>query len=102
MNILFNIILFEFQCLTWIFTTELVIKLVGLLPTEFWKTKWNIFDTIIVVVSLVELNVGSSNSSFNVSGLRSLRVVSSLNYSDLKIFCSFLLFKVKVSLKTRL
>ncbi|KAL5257648.1 hypothetical protein ACHWQZ_G012539 [Mnemiopsis leidyi] len=62
------------DCLTWIFTTELVIKLVGLLPTEFWKTKWNIFDTIIVVVSLVELHLDTS-TSFNVSGLRSLRVL---------------------------
>jgi len=62
------------DCLTWIFTTELVIKLVGLLPTEFWKTKWNIFDTIIVIVSLVELHLDTS-TSFNVSGLRSLRVL---------------------------
>ncbi|XP_063675163.1 sodium channel protein type 9 subunit alpha-like isoform X8 [Bolinopsis microptera] len=62
------------DCLTWIFTTELVIKLVGLLPTEFWKTKWNIFDTIIVIVSLIELHLDTS-TSFNVSGLRSLRVL---------------------------
>ena len=63
------------QVLSWIFTTELAIKLVGLLPVEFWKTKWNIFDTIIVLISLIEMNLGS-NTSFNVSGLRSLRVVS--------------------------
>ena len=61
------------QVLSWIFTTELVIKMVGLLPGEF-VTNWNVFDTIIVLVSLIEMNLGSS-TSFNVSGLRSLRVV---------------------------
>ena len=66
----------QFQVLSWIFTTELAIKFVGLLPKEFWQTKWNIFDTIIVFISLVEMNLGS-NANFNVSGLRSLRVVSS-------------------------
>lgn len=60
-------------CLTWIFTTELVFKLVGLLPGEFFQSKWNIFDTIIVLVSLVELNL--TTTSFNVSGLRALRVL---------------------------
>ena len=67
----------HFQVLSWIFTTELAIKFVGLLPVEFWKTKWNIFDTVIVFISLIEMNLGSS-TNFNVSGLRSLRVVSKI------------------------
>lgn len=73
----------------------------GLLPGEFFQSKWNIFDTIIVLVSLVELNL--TTTSFNVSGLRALRVVSKLlhfpfyeNYHSTRFVLSFISLKILV------
>ncbi|XP_048373453.1 sodium channel protein type 4 subunit alpha [Sphaerodactylus townsendi] len=52
---------------TGIFTAEMVLKLVALDPYEYFQVGWNIFDSIIVTLSLVELGLA------NVQGLSVLR-----------------------------
>ncbi|XP_054848480.1 sodium channel protein type 4 subunit alpha [Eublepharis macularius] len=52
---------------TGIFTAEMVLKLIALDPYEYFQIGWNIFDSIIVTLSLVELGLA------NVQGLSVLR-----------------------------
>ncbi|XP_048222168.1 sodium channel protein type 4 subunit alpha [Perognathus longimembris pacificus] len=52
---------------TGIFTAEMVLKLIAMDPYEYFQQGWNIFDSIIVTLSLVELGLA------NVQGLSVLR-----------------------------
>ncbi|XP_065278577.1 sodium channel protein type 4 subunit alpha [Emys orbicularis] len=52
---------------TGIFTAEMVLKLIALDPYDYFQQGWNIFDSIIVTLSLVELGLA------NVQGLSVLR-----------------------------
>ncbi|XP_048470348.1 sodium channel protein type 4 subunit alpha-like [Rhincodon typus] len=52
---------------TGIFTAEMVFKLIALDPYHYFQVGWNIFDSIIVTLSLVELGLA------NVQGLSVLR-----------------------------
>ncbi|XP_068852378.1 sodium channel protein type 4 subunit alpha [Aphelocoma coerulescens] len=52
---------------TGIFTAEMVLKLIALDPYEYFQQGWNIFDSFIVTLSLVELGLA------NVQGLSVLR-----------------------------
>nr|XP_015217653.1 PREDICTED: sodium channel protein type 4 subunit alpha isoform X1 [Lepisosteus oculatus] len=52
---------------TGIFTAEMVFKIIALDPYYYFQTGWNIFDSIIVTLSLVELGLA------NVQGLSVLR-----------------------------
>ncbi|XP_069760955.1 sodium channel protein type 4 subunit alpha A [Narcine bancroftii] len=52
---------------TGIFTAEMVLKLIALDPFYYFQVGWNIFDSIIVTLSLVELGLA------NVQGLSVLR-----------------------------
>jgi hypothetical protein len=58
---------------TSIFTAESVLKIIALSPTKFVKTGWNVFDLIIVTVSLIELGLANVKG---LSVLRSFRLVS--------------------------
>uniref|UniRef100_A0A3P9I9L3 Sodium channel protein n=1 Tax=Oryzias latipes TaxID=8090 RepID=A0A3P9I9L3_ORYLA len=53
---------------TGIFTAEMVLKIIALDPYYYFQERWNIFDGIIVTISLVEL-------CFSISLLRSLRLL---------------------------
>ncbi len=56
-----------------IFTAECILKIIALTPSKFLKNQWNVFDLLIVTVSLVELGLA------NIKGLnvlRSFRLVS--------------------------
>ncbi|NP_037310.2 sodium channel protein type 4 subunit alpha isoform X1 [Rattus norvegicus] len=52
---------------TGIFTAEMVLKLIAMDPYEYFQQGWNIFDSFIVTLSLVELGLA------NVQGLSVLR-----------------------------
>ncbi len=59
---------------TTIFTAESILKIIALTPGKFLINGWNVFDLIIVTISLIELGLA------NVKGLivlRSFRLVSS-------------------------
>lgn len=59
---------------TGIFTAEMVLKLIALDPYYYFQQGWNIFDGVIVCLSLMEL--GLSNVE-GLSVLRSFRLVTS-------------------------
>jgi len=54
-----------------VFTIELLVKLIGLGPRMYAADKFNLFDATIVVVSFIELGVGSDSS---LSVLRAFRL----------------------------
>ena len=70
-----NVLVFFLQVFTTIFTLEAVLKIIAMSPVNYLKDKWNCFDIVIVVLSLVEL--GLSNVK-GLSILRSFRLVSML------------------------
>lgn len=57
---------------TGIFTAEMVLKIIALDPYYYFQTGWNIFDGIIVTLSLMELFL---SSVVGMSVLRSFRLV---------------------------
>lgn len=60
------------QVFTGIFTAEMVLKLIAMDPYEYFQQGWNIFDSIIVILSLMELGLSRMG---NLSVLRSFRLV---------------------------
>ncbi|XP_054846869.1 sodium channel protein type 5 subunit alpha isoform X1 [Eublepharis macularius] len=57
---------------TGIFTAEMIFKVIALDPYYYFQQGWNIFDSIIVTLSLMELSLSSMG---NVSVLRSFRLL---------------------------
>ena len=57
---------------TAIFTFESVFKIIALTPGKFLKNGWNVFDLLIVSVSLIELGLANVKG---LSVLRSFRLV---------------------------
>ncbi|XP_043922890.1 sodium channel protein type 4 subunit alpha-like isoform X3 [Protopterus annectens] len=58
---------------TSIFTAEMVFKIIALDPYYYFQQGWNIFDSLIVTLSLVELGLSTSGGSLSV--LRSFRLL---------------------------
>ncbi len=58
---------------TAVFTIEVLLKFLGLHIKEFVKDKFNIFDTLVVAISLVELGLGDGSGGA-VSALRAFRL----------------------------
>ncbi len=58
---------------TIIFTVECILKLIALTPSKYLKNEWNVFDLLIVTVSLIELGLANIKG---LSVLRSFRLVS--------------------------
>jgi hypothetical protein len=58
---------------TGIFTTEAILKIIAKSPAIYLKDGWNVFDLIIVTLSLVELGLANIKG---LSVLRSFRLVS--------------------------
>lgn len=54
-----------------IFTSEAVLKLIGLGPTYYFYEDWNKFDFSVVILSLISL---METGSFNLTALRIIRV----------------------------
>jgi hypothetical protein len=50
------------QVCSWLFTGEMIIKLLGFGPVQYARDRFNLFDSFIVVMSLIE------NVTFYVSG----------------------------------
>lgn len=55
-----------------VFTVEALLKIVAL-QRVYFQSGWNVFDVVTVLVSIVDLNF--SNSSFNLSVIRGMRLV---------------------------
>lgn len=63
---------FLFQVFTGIFTAEMVLKIIAMDPYYYFQEGWNIFDGIIVSLSLMELGLANVEG---LSVLRSFRLV---------------------------
>lgn len=61
------------QVFTGIFTAEMCFKIIALDPYYYFQEGWNIFDAIIVSLSLMELGLANVEG---LSVLRSFRLVS--------------------------
>uniref|UniRef100_A0A6I8P5D5 Sodium channel protein n=1 Tax=Ornithorhynchus anatinus TaxID=9258 RepID=A0A6I8P5D5_ORNAN len=59
---------------TGIFTAEMVFKVIALDPYYYFQTSWNIFDSIIVILSLMELGLPKKGSLSVLRSFRLLRV----------------------------
>lgn len=46
------------QFFTWLFTAEMILKLIGLGPSNYKKDTYNVFDAIIVSISLIDWTIG--------------------------------------------
>ena len=57
---------------TGIFTAEMVVKIIALDPYYYFQQSWNIFDSVIVSLSLMELGLAQLPG---MSVLRSFRLV---------------------------
>ena len=66
-----------FQMFTVIFTLEMIVKLVALGPLYYLQGRWNIFDGIIVIISLVDtgLELADFKESSGTSVFRTFRLV---------------------------
>lgn len=72
-------VLFIFnEFFTWSFLLELIVKLIGLGPKNYFKDKYNIFDTIIVIISLIDWTISripDANLGEILNGFRALRLL---------------------------
>ncbi|XP_063070137.1 sodium channel, voltage-gated, type I-like, alpha [Engraulis encrasicolus] len=59
------------QVFTAIFTGEMVLKIIAMDPFYYFQERWNIFDSVIVILSLIELGMTTSSMSI----LRSFRLL---------------------------
>uniref|UniRef100_A0A2K5SD67 Sodium channel protein n=1 Tax=Cebus imitator TaxID=2715852 RepID=A0A2K5SD67_CEBIM len=59
---------------TVVFTAEMVFKIIAFDPYYYFQKKWNIFDCVIVTVSLLELGVARKGSLSVLRSFRLLRV----------------------------
>lgn len=58
---------------TGIFTAEAILKIIAMAPAKYLKDSWNVFDLVIVTLSLVELGLANVKG---LSVLRSFRLVN--------------------------
>lgn len=86
------------QVFTGIFAAEMFFKLIAMDPYYYFQVGWNIFDSIIVTLSLVELGLANVQG---LSVLRSFRLVRRMSVrpsfttiltllTRLRAFCSVL------------
>eukprot|EP01084_Bolivina_argentea_P242471 406749_1 len=64
-------------CFTILFALELVIKIIGLGPERWWFDKFNLFDAVIVIASLIELCLTNAQTCSSLA-FRALRLLTLL------------------------
>ena len=64
------------------FVVEMIWKLIAFVPLDYVKSRWNIFDALIVIASVAGY-LTESGGSFSI--FRSLRLVSSCKLSLLPV-----------------
>jgi hypothetical protein len=52
---------------TWVFTLEMVIKLIGLGPKAYSQSSFNLFDGFVVIINLVDIVISNSLSQEGLS-----------------------------------
>ena len=68
---------FTSQVCTFIFLTEMILKLIALSPSGYVKSRWNIFDGVVVLVSILDivLTIYQAANNTGTSVLRTFRLV---------------------------
>jgi hypothetical protein len=91
--------------LTWLFFGEMVVKVIGLGPKAYLRDKFNIFDGIITILTIVEniITLASIDSSVSsggaISGFRAVRLFRIFKLArQLKSF-QLMLEKIAMSIK---
>ena len=56
-------------CFTWIFTFEMLCKLLGVGPKNYIKDSFNVFDSLIVLISLVDFILIETTPESNAKGV---------------------------------
>lgn len=84
---------------TYLFICELVLKLIGLTPIGYVRDKMNIFDGVIVVLSIFELIFFSGQNSA-VSAFRALRIFRVLRVTRLLRGLEFMTKIIKIIAST--
>jgi hypothetical protein len=78
-------------CLTCVFALELLLKLLGLGTAKYLSDKFNIFDALVVALSMMELGLsGGGGGGSNLSAMRSFRSLRVLkSFRVLRLFKMF-------------
>lgn len=71
-----------FQVFTAIFTAEAVLKIIALNPINYLKDKWNMFDIVIVILSLVEMGLSGVKGLSILRSFRLVRAVFTRSWSE--------------------
>ena len=53
---------------TWVFFCEWILKIIGLGPNNYFRDNFNLFDSIVVAVSLVDYALNKSISPEDLAG----------------------------------
>lgn len=80
---------------TVIFTAEVVIKIIGLGFRSFCREKFNIFDLVIVIVSLVEISLSDNGGAFSaLRAFRLFRIFKLFRVGDLRVLIDSIGFTI--------
>ena len=67
------------ETLSWIFFGEMMVKLIGLGPNLYVQDSFNIFDGVVVLISIVEIGIKLAGVNMSgggaFSGLRAIRLL---------------------------
>lgn len=66
------------EIFTWSFLLEMIVKLIGLGPNNYIKDRYNLFDAIIVIISLIDwaiTRIPDLESGPLLNGFRALRLL---------------------------
>ena len=88
---------FLFQIFTLIFLVEMILKLIAFTPKGYVKSTWNLFDGLVVIISIIDLILEFFNllSGTGTSVIRTFRLVRRF----IKCFHIKLLTSIKQPLK---
>uniref|UniRef100_H2ZPU6 Sodium channel protein n=1 Tax=Ciona savignyi TaxID=51511 RepID=H2ZPU6_CIOSA len=60
---------------TIVFTVEMLMKIIGLSPYTYFKERWNVFDAVVVLFSLLELLISSTQGLSVFRAFRLMRIL---------------------------
>lgn len=80
---------------TILFTAEVIVKIIGLGLNRFRRDGFNIFDLIIVIISLLEISLQDGGGSFSaLRAFRLFRVFKLFRVGDLRVLIDSIAFTV--------
>jgi hypothetical protein len=80
---------------TVIFTLEVVMKIIGLGARPFCRDRFNIFDALIVIISLVEISMSEGSGSFSaLRAFRLFRIFKLFRVGDLRVLIDSIAFTI--------